>query len=50
MSEALTSEIEHLRKRMVEVALEHGFASEESVELSQKLDTLLNQMQIKQSS
>lgn len=35
-------EIEHLRKKMVLVALEKGFTSYESVALSQELDKLLN--------
>lgn len=38
-------EMEELRKRMAEVALEEGINSWESVQISQKLDLLLNDIQ-----
>ncbi|MBH0228949.1 aspartyl-phosphate phosphatase Spo0E family protein [Halobacillus yeomjeoni] len=41
----LMIEVERLRKRMSEIAVEKGFSSEESVRISQRLDQLLNQIQ-----
>ncbi|WP_226578200.1 Spo0E family sporulation regulatory protein-aspartic acid phosphatase [Halobacillus litoralis] len=37
--------VEYLRKKMTEVALEKGFSSVESVQISQELDALLNELQ-----
>ncbi len=34
--------IENLRRSMIEVAIEKGFSSKESIEISQELDGLLN--------
>lgn len=39
----LQQEIENLRKKMVETANKKGFTSSETIELSQKLDLLLNE-------
>ncbi|WP_066192746.1 MULTISPECIES: aspartyl-phosphate phosphatase Spo0E family protein [Gracilibacillus] len=41
----LVKEIERLRKEMTEVALQKGMTSEESLQISQKLDGLLNDYQ-----
>lgn len=43
--ETMLEEVERLRKRMMEVANEKGFSSVESVQISQRLDTLLNEIQ-----
>ncbi|WP_079480475.1 aspartyl-phosphate phosphatase Spo0E family protein [Halobacillus salinus] len=42
----LNDEVERLRKKMIEIASNQGFASQESVEVSQELDLLLNKMQM----
>ncbi|WP_112180697.1 MULTISPECIES: aspartyl-phosphate phosphatase Spo0E family protein [Paraliobacillus] len=39
----LLTQIEMLRKRMIEIAILEGFTSEESLLLSRELDRLLNQ-------
>lgn len=39
----LLNRIESLRRNMIEVANEKGFSSNESIEISRKLDNLLNQ-------
>ncbi|GGM20086.1 hypothetical protein GCM10011351_02410 [Paraliobacillus quinghaiensis] len=41
-SQCLLIQIETLRKKMIEVTVEKGFTSQESIELSQQLDRLLN--------
>ncbi|MFB1051592.1 Spo0E family sporulation regulatory protein-aspartic acid phosphatase [Paraliobacillus sp. JSM ZJ581] len=43
----LLSQIELIREQMVEIALIKGFTSKESIILSQELDFLLNQYEIK---
>ena len=42
----LVSEIERLRKEMSEVALQKGITSKESLDISQKLDKLLNDYEL----
>ncbi|MBM7540408.1 aspartyl-phosphate phosphatase Spo0E family protein [Amphibacillus cookii] len=39
----LLSRIEHLRNSMIEVAIEKGFSSRESIAISRELDKLLNE-------
>ncbi|WP_077325869.1 aspartyl-phosphate phosphatase Spo0E family protein [Virgibacillus siamensis] len=41
-ADKLLNNIELLRKKMTDVALQEGFSSNESVEISQELDKLLN--------
>lgn len=43
------SQIEKIRKRMIEIALIEGFTSKESILLSQELDLLLNKYEINKS-
>jgi hypothetical protein len=40
-NEALLKDIEKLRKKMIAVGLAKGFTSEETVEISKKLDNLI---------
>ncbi|MCA0969472.1 aspartyl-phosphate phosphatase Spo0E family protein [Halobacillus litoralis] len=47
---SLLDEVEKLRQKMIDVARHQGFASEESVEISQRLDQLLNQLQTQQTN
>lgn len=42
ISKALLHRIEYLRHQMTTIALKKGFASKESIKLSQELDQLLN--------
>ncbi|CQR47854.1 Spo0E like sporulation regulatory protein [Paraliobacillus sp. PM-2] len=46
----LLSQIELIRKSMVEIALSQGFTSKESIHLSQELDNLLNQYEIEKET
>ncbi|UOQ43236.1 aspartyl-phosphate phosphatase Spo0E family protein [Halobacillus salinarum] len=39
---SLTFKIEQLRKKMTETAIQQGFSSPESIQISQELDHLLN--------
>ncbi|WP_440895161.1 Spo0E family sporulation regulatory protein-aspartic acid phosphatase [Amphibacillus sp. Q70] len=39
----LLARIEHLRRSMIEVAIDKGLSSSESIEISRELDDLLNQ-------
>ena len=39
------AEVEILRKKMTQIALEKGLSSVESVKISQELDALLNDLQ-----
>ncbi len=39
----LLNRIEILRRSMIEVAIDKGFSSTESIEISRELDNLLNQ-------
>ncbi|GAA4071226.1 MAG TPA: aspartyl-phosphate phosphatase Spo0E family protein [Bacilli bacterium] len=39
----LLNRIESLRRSMIEVAIDKGFSSNESIEISRELDNLLNQ-------
>lgn len=39
----LLNRIESLRRSMIEVAIDKGFSSSESIEISRELDSLLNQ-------
>lgn len=41
-TENVLSQIEHLRKKMTEIAMNKGFTDIESITLSQELDRLLN--------
>ncbi|PKR78458.1 hypothetical protein CEY16_01490 [Halalkalibacillus sediminis] len=43
--ETLQQQIEAVRKQMILIATEKGYTSQESVEVSQKLDDLLNEYQ-----
>lgn len=45
----LHDEVEKLREKMAEIAFDQGFASAESVEVSQELDRLLNKLQMEQT-
>ncbi|MGM8366250.1 Spo0E family sporulation regulatory protein-aspartic acid phosphatase [Virgibacillus sp. W0181] len=42
-NDRLIKQIETLRNHMTEIAFTKGFTSDESIEVSQKLDNLLNQ-------
>ncbi|MRG85590.1 Spo0E family sporulation regulatory protein-aspartic acid phosphatase [Salinibacillus xinjiangensis] len=42
----LKREIELVRSKMIEVASVNGFTSKESIQISRKLDTLLNMYQM----
>jgi len=48
VSKLLLHKIEKLRQEMTTIALKKGFASEESIRLSQELDRLLNIYQQRQ--
>lgn len=39
----LLNNIEHLRKKMTDTAMQKGLSSNESVEISQELDKMINQ-------
>ncbi|WP_017471728.1 aspartyl-phosphate phosphatase Spo0E family protein [Amphibacillus jilinensis] len=39
----LLTRIEHLRNSMIEIAIEKGFSSRESIAISRELDKLLNE-------
>lgn len=42
-ADKLLKRIEFLRKQMTNIAMQEGFSSKESVEVSQELDKMLNQ-------
>nr|WP_302328456.1 aspartyl-phosphate phosphatase Spo0E family protein [Salirhabdus salicampi] len=44
--ESLLIEIELLRRQLMEVATKKGFSNDESVQMSQELDQLLNRYQL----
>ncbi|MDN4866231.1 aspartyl-phosphate phosphatase Spo0E family protein, partial [Priestia megaterium] len=45
LKEALTVEIEKERKSLIETAFEEGFTSKNTVEISQFIDDMLNELE-----
>jgi hypothetical protein len=46
-ADQLLAQIEQLRKKMIQVALENGFTNKDSIAISQELDKLLTRYQNK---
>ncbi|WP_019416127.1 aspartyl-phosphate phosphatase Spo0E family protein [Paenisporosarcina sp. TG20] len=49
MPQSLLEQVEHTREKMIQLALEKGFGDVDTIQLSEKLDQLLNAYQLKNS-
>ncbi len=47
MQESILEQVEHIREKMIQSALKHGFSDAHTIQLSEKLDHLLNAYQKK---
>lgn len=47
MPQSLLEQVEHTREKMIQLALEKGFGDMDTIQLSEKLDQLLNAYQLK---